>query len=100
MPTNYSKYQGDEVILDVAFKDKKGKFINAMDYTVTFNLRKAKADTSAVLSKTFEVKQGQAQVCLTVEETKALNGDYYYEIAYITDYSTFEVIDSGTFSFK
>ena len=104
--TNYSKFRGDDVTLNLTFKDSVGAVIDITNYVIYFILKRNKYDTAAALSKTITVHtvpiSGQTQIALTNTETALLNGSYYYDIAYITNISggTKKIVDSGAFTFK
>lgn len=105
--TNYSKFRGDDVALNLTFKDSTGAAINITNYTVFFTLkdRKSDADAQAVLSKNITVHtapvSGQTQIALTAAETAVLKGTYYYDISYKTGTNgTNKTLDSGVFTFK
>ena len=104
--TNYSKYRGDDVALNLTFKDSAGVAINITGYTVFFTLKRNKYDTDAqaALTKTVTAHtvpaSGQTQIALTAAETAALNGSYYYDMSYKTTGNAIKTVDSGVFTFK
>jgi len=106
MPTNYVKFRGDDVTLNLAFKDADGVAINITGYTVFLTLKRNKydADAAAAISKTITAHSdptaGLTVISLTAAETAALNGTYYYDLAYRTGAGVIKTIDSGVFTFK
>lgn len=103
--TNYSKFRGDDVTLNLTFKDSAGVAINITGYTIYFSLKRNKYDTTAVLAKTITSHTaptlGQTQIALTNAETAILNGSYYYDISYLTGVAgTKKTVDTGVFTFK
>ena len=106
MSTNYSKSRGDDVTLNLTFKDSLGVVIDITNYTVFFTLKRNKYDTDAqaALSKTVtahtDPTNGETQVALTAAETALLNGSYYYDMQYKTGAGVVKTIDSGVFTFK
>jgi hypothetical protein len=107
MSTNYSKFRGDDVTLNLTFeKDSSGVAIDITNYVIYFSLKRNKYDTTAALSKTVTSHTapllGQTQIALTNAETAALNGSYYYDMAYITNITggTKKTVDAGAFTFK
>jgi hypothetical protein len=107
MSTNYSKFRGDTVTLNLTFKDANGDAINITAYTIFFTLKRNKYDTDAqaAIQKNITVHtvpaSGQTQITLTDTETALLIGTYYYDIKYLTGVGgTVRVVDSGVFSFK
>ena len=103
--TNYSKFRGDDVTLNLTFKDSGGVAIDITAYTIYFSLKRNKYDATAILAKTVtshtDPTNGQTQVALTNAETAVLQGTYYYDIAYLTAVGgTKKTVDTGVFTFK
>jgi archaellin len=104
--TNYLKFRGDDVALNLTFKDSAGVAIDITNYTIYFTLKKNKfdEDADAVLLKNITVHTsptaGQTQVSLTSAETALLSGSYYYDIRYKTGAGVKKVVDSGVFTFQ
>jgi len=105
--TNYTKYRGDDVTLNLVFKDADGEEIDITLYTIYFTLKKNKfdSDAQAVLSKDVTVHttplEGETQIALTGAQTELFNGTYYYDISYLTGVGgTKKTVDSGAFTFK
>lgn len=107
MSTKYSKFRGDDVTLNLTFKDANGDAINITNYTIFFTLKRNKYDTDAqaVLSKNITSHttplSGLTQIALTAAETDDLLGSYYYDISYKTGTGgTNKTADAGVFTFK
>lgn len=107
MTTNYSKFRGDDVTLNLTFKDADGVAIDITLYTVFFTLKRNKYDTDAqaLVQKNITVHTapltGQTTISLTGAETAVLNGSYYYDIAYKTGVAgTHKTVDQGVMTFK
>jgi hypothetical protein len=105
--TNYSKVSGDDVTLNLTFKDSVGAAINITNYTIYFIAKrnKADADANAVISKTITSHTaptlGQTQIALTNTETALLKGSFYYSMQYLTGVGgTKKTIDTGVITFK
>jgi hypothetical protein len=106
MSTNYSKFRGDNVTLQLTFKDGNGVAINITGYTVFFTLKRNKYDTDAQASLTKTItthtnpSQGITTLSLTNTDTASLNGSYYYDISYKTGAGVHKLVDNGVFTFK
>jgi hypothetical protein len=105
--TNYSKFSGDDVTLNLTFKDSVGVAINITGYTVYFIAKRNKydADAIAVISKAItshtDAANGQTQIALTNTETALLKGSFYYSMQYLTGVGgTKKTIDTGVITFK
>jgi len=107
MPTNYLKHSGDDVTLNLTFKDANGVVIDITAYTVYFLLKRNRYDTDAgaAVSKTItahtDPTNGLTQIALTNAETVLLKGSYYYSIHYLTGVGgTKKQVDLGVMTFQ
>lgn len=104
--TNYSKFSGDDVTLNLAFKDGSGVAINITGYIVYFKVKRNKydADGSAVINKAISTHTnptlGLTQIAITDTETSALKGSYYYSMQYKTSTSDYKTVDTGVMTFQ
>ena len=104
--TNYSKFSGDDVTLNLAFKTGAGCAIDISGYEVYFKAKRNKYDTdgSAVINKCITNHTcaclGQTQIAITDTESSALKGSYYYSMQYKTCTSDYKTVDTGVITFQ